>query len=251
MSGFQKPNHTQTPNELFDIHMRDMEMSELKVVMAIIRQTKGWHRTEATYSIGAIATLTGMSWNSVTTGAEAAEKRGLIRRIPDSSPARWELVYNPPPSTSEGGEGDTPSTIEGEPPQSLRDLKEKKEKELNKPLSPSGEGEKIKIAVHDLEKLELAFAKARGCSPPDWSNGQAAEYQKRWRTPLRRMARLARGDIDYTASAVAEITSRMRTAKMTFDAPDQIEKTFKSEIIDNPPGKRVKVQATPDGGVHL
>lgn len=110
MPGFSSPNYTQVPNDLFDVLMADMTMAELKVVLAIVRQTIGYHREATKFSLSKIQKMTGMAYNSVVTGADAAEKRGLIRRTnPDEQgSAEWEAIIEPP------------STVEGIPPQNLK-----------------------------------------------------------------------------------------------------------------------------------
>lgn len=129
MSGFKNPEYTQTPNSLFDEYMRDMNGSELKVVLAIIRQTLGWHRTRARYSMGNIERLTGLSTHSVIEAVEAAEKRGLIRRIDGAMPAEWELVFEDGVQKLQGGSAKNAPL----PVQKMHPLKEIKETET-KPL---------------------------------------------------------------------------------------------------------------------
>jgi hypothetical protein len=139
--GFDEPNYTQTPNRLFDEIMKEIDtMAELKVTLAIIRQTTGWHRRYCTFGIAKIERLTGLARNSVTAGAEAAEARGTIRRLNKEGEASWELVINDTPATAEGVEID-PSNGEDAPPQDLtktpataEGLKRKKETKSNKEL---------------------------------------------------------------------------------------------------------------------
>jgi phage replication O-like protein O len=102
--GFQSPNYTQVPNDLFDILMQYMDGAELKVVLAIVRQTIGYHREATKFSIKKLSEMTGLCHNSVSAGADAAEKRGLIRRTnPDAQgSAEWEVVIFEPPSKTEG-----------------------------------------------------------------------------------------------------------------------------------------------------
>jgi hypothetical protein len=133
-NGFEKPNHTQTPNSFFDEIMKEIDtMAELKVTLAIIRQTIGWHRKRTRFGVGKIERLTGLARNSVISGAEAAEARGTIVRIETIGEAEWELVINDTPSTAEGSENDD-AIPEGTPPQTLTEnpstaegLKRKKE----------------------------------------------------------------------------------------------------------------------------
>jgi len=80
---FESPNHTQTPNDLFDRFMRDMAEPELKVVLAVLRATLGFHRDEFRMSIKEMMKLTGLSENSVLSGARAAETHKLILRVLD------------------------------------------------------------------------------------------------------------------------------------------------------------------------
>ena len=155
-NGFEKPNHTQTPNSFFDEILRDIDtMAELKVTLAIIRQTIGWHRKRVCYGIAKIERLTGMARNSVIAGAQAAERRGTIRRLEGAGEAQWELVIddtpsNLDPSNFEGGAG-----AEGDPPQSLtenpstaeglkrkKEIKKEKEEEIPEKAT-EGEGSSL------------------------------------------------------------------------------------------------------------
>ena len=95
MPGFTSPNYTQTPNDLFDSLMRDMEESELRVVLAVIRGTFGYHRNIVQLSIRKMAAMTGLSTASIWAGAEAAEKRGLIKRTVDGKNSTyWEAIVD-------------------------------------------------------------------------------------------------------------------------------------------------------------
>jgi phage replication O-like protein O len=78
MSGFASPNHTQTPNELFDLYMPLMHEAELKVVMAIVRKTLGYKKDRDPISITQLEKLTGLSRQGVLDGAQAAIDRGLV-----------------------------------------------------------------------------------------------------------------------------------------------------------------------------
>lgn len=75
---FKSPNHTQTPNDLFDVHLKDMSESELKVVLVIIRQTLGWHKRKDPISLSLFQRLTGMSRSACKKGIDSAIERGLI-----------------------------------------------------------------------------------------------------------------------------------------------------------------------------
>lgn len=81
MAGLSKPNYTQMPNELFDIHMQDMGFAELKVVLAILRKVVGFHKKQDEISISLLEKMTGLTRANVISGVEAATDRGLIKEV--------------------------------------------------------------------------------------------------------------------------------------------------------------------------
>lgn len=148
-NGFEKPNHTQTPNSFFDEIMKEIDtMAELKFTLAIIRQTIGWHRKRVRFGIGKIEHLTGMARNSVLAGAEAAEERGTVRRIQTDGEAEWELIIDEPPSNFEGANFAGGSDVDGGALQSLTKTPSKfeglKRKKEIKTKEEGGDGEIFK-----------------------------------------------------------------------------------------------------------
>jgi phage replication O-like protein O len=98
VSGYEPPNHTQTPNAFFDVVMPQIEtMSELKVTLAIIRQTHGWHKNEDVLSLSQLQKLTGMRRESVVDGVERALGRGSIvrRKVGQSYSYGLKVVRKP------------------------------------------------------------------------------------------------------------------------------------------------------------
>lgn len=82
-TGFEQPNYTQTPNALFDKYLAEIDsMTELKVVLAIVRKTLGWHKTRDIISITQLEKMTGLSRQGVIDGVEKAITRGLVDRKP-------------------------------------------------------------------------------------------------------------------------------------------------------------------------
>lgn len=101
MNGFQSPNYTQTPNDLFDELLPAMGLAELKVVMCIVRHTFGFHKDEANLSIRKIARFTGLTAKSVMEGAKQAEDHGLItRRMDGNKTTLWNAVVSVIPTTT-------------------------------------------------------------------------------------------------------------------------------------------------------
>src|SRR3990172_5533948 len=55
---FESPQYTQAPNDLFDLLMRDMSETELKVTLAVIRGTLGYHKKGFKLSLSKITDIT-------------------------------------------------------------------------------------------------------------------------------------------------------------------------------------------------
>lgn len=75
------PNYTQTPNILFDLLMKDMSEAELKVTLAAIRKTFGFHKDKDAISVSQFQELTGLSRQSVITGIAAGVERGTLVNV--------------------------------------------------------------------------------------------------------------------------------------------------------------------------
>jgi hypothetical protein len=98
-NGFAEPTYTQTPNDLFDELLPDMGLAELKIVMVIVRHTFGYHRDEIKLSIRKLAEMTGLSTNSVISGAELAESHGLLEKWQDGNKTTlWRMNVSVIPS---------------------------------------------------------------------------------------------------------------------------------------------------------
>lgn len=79
--GFEVPNHTQTPNTFFDVSLPEIKsLTELKVVLAVIRQTFGWQKKADRISLSQLQRLTGLSRESVSIGIQAALEHKYIER---------------------------------------------------------------------------------------------------------------------------------------------------------------------------
>lgn len=114
-SGFRSPNYTQVPNDFFT-HIPEMEDTELRVTLVMIRETFGYHRESFRMGIKKLATAAGLSPNGTRSGAEAAQKRGTFRRVnhEGQGSAEWELVVELPDiadAINEGGSPDEPQGV--------------------------------------------------------------------------------------------------------------------------------------------
>ena len=89
MAHFKSPNYTQTPNELFDEHLKDMSEAELRVTLAVIRRTFGWKQHSVPLSLSELENITGLSRQGVMNGVKAAQQRGLIARTTRGKISLW------------------------------------------------------------------------------------------------------------------------------------------------------------------
>lgn len=144
MTGFSKPNYTQTPNELFDILMAQMTEAELRVVLVAVRKTLGYHRDYDAISLTQFENMSGLSRQAVIDGIEAAKERGLLREL-DERGVRgvkfYELVILGDQSTEATSTGQPIRPVDPPTSQRSRHTKEKtpKKKEKEKEIPPDGE----------------------------------------------------------------------------------------------------------------
>jgi hypothetical protein len=94
---FQSPNYTQSPNDFYDM-LPEMQESELRVTLVMIRNTFGFHRAGFKMGIKPLAKASGLSEQGARDGARLAETRGTFKRSnPDTkTEAEWELFIQDP-----------------------------------------------------------------------------------------------------------------------------------------------------------
>lgn len=133
-----RPNYTQMPNVLFDEHLADMNVAELKVTLAICRETFGWHRPAHQLSYTDLEKMTGLSRKSIKAGIDKGIERQTIKREPRGQSFVYSLVVEEGNQdtkvtsvdqetkvTTAGDPSPLPAVEEGN--QSGNDIKEKKE----------------------------------------------------------------------------------------------------------------------------
>lgn len=69
---------TQIPNEIFDKYLGELTSSEFSVLMAIIRKTWGWNKTEDRISVSQLISMTSLGKNTVIRCLESLQKKKLI-----------------------------------------------------------------------------------------------------------------------------------------------------------------------------
>lgn len=154
MSGFKSPNHTQVPNDFFDM-IPDMSDAELRVTLIMIRDTRGWHRDATKLGKGELSKRSGLSYNGTTAGCESAEKRGTFRRTNPEAKTRaeWELVTEEEPSASEGVENKDPQPVRKSPSASEGQVRVKESIKKIKKNTFSNESNQRTKRIQDLMEI--------------------------------------------------------------------------------------------------
>jgi phage replication O-like protein O len=98
----EPPKYTQIPNVFLDeiMSQKNMGLSELKVTLAIFRQTFGWHKREDRISLTQLCTLTGLSRQAVIDGIEAAMHRKTIKRRPQGQHFIYAVNFRETPQAT-------------------------------------------------------------------------------------------------------------------------------------------------------
>jgi len=91
--GLPPPNHTQTPNIFFDESLAKIKsFAELKVILAVIRQTFGWHKDSDKLSHSQLAKTTGLTRRGTINGIERALEEGYLEREPSGQSFTYRLA---------------------------------------------------------------------------------------------------------------------------------------------------------------
>lgn len=97
MSPFHKPQYTQIPNDLFDRWLPELTLVELKVLMAVLRDTLGFQRNQTRLSITDLEKATGLSRQGVLDGASALESKNLVKKVQDGGKTLWSVEWHKDP----------------------------------------------------------------------------------------------------------------------------------------------------------
>lgn len=124
---FDKPNYTQTPNKFYDDMLKEIDsMAELKVTLAVIRHTMGFHRDEHELSLTYLVEYTGLHRETVIEGLKAAMKRGTVTRRKSGNTYAYSMKVV--------GNSDQQEIASGREirPEDGREIRPKKEREKEK-----------------------------------------------------------------------------------------------------------------------
>lgn len=153
--GYDKPNYTQIPNLLLDVHMKEMGEAELKVCLAIARQTFGWHKQRDRISLTQLMELTGMSRQGVLNGIGEALKRGVILREESGQSFFYSLLVN---------------EVDQLEPISLVDTSQRSRPELVNEVDRSGPRSRHTKETNKRNK-ETSFRNSQSATPPSLVSG--------------------------------------------------------------------------------
>lgn len=91
--GYDAPNYTQTPNAFFEA-LPDLSEAELRIGLAVIRKTFGWHKRSDKISLTQFQELTGMSRQGVLNGVNGLIDKEVMARQEDGDSFKYALVVN-------------------------------------------------------------------------------------------------------------------------------------------------------------
>ena len=168
------PNHTQTPNDLFDHWLPLLKESELKVLLVIIRKTFGWHKQRDQISLSQLEQFTGLSESSVLSAIKSLVEKGVVSKITIGQIGKqqsfYELVFEDSnisyPPKSRGGPpqimGDTPPNYGDTTRNSQKKSKNNKQEVVVVPsfieeISDLSDSEKKALAKFPEERVKLAL----------------------------------------------------------------------------------------------
>ena len=170
--GFEIPNHTQAPNSFFDDSLGKIKsLPELKVILAIIRKTFGWHKRQDKISLSQLEELTGLKRQSVQRGIDLALEHGFIEREPAGQGFLYSLNLVTPSDQSQELTSRTslpaPVTLRDTKPVTPRDTQKKplKEKKESSAQALFMEFHADRVGTCDIKSLGGATSGSREGSP--------------------------------------------------------------------------------------
>lgn len=199
----KSPNYTQIPNEFFDKMMADMGEAEIKVLMAIMRKTFGWHKIRDQISLSQLEEITGLHKQAIIGAIKILESKGLVLKTVTGSngtqKAFYELIISEDSNNSYPCENHTPPSVKFTPTKETltkerrkeSSLKGAKEKSPLAPPPPSGvfknefEG-RVVVTEENYQRLKAKFEdaeliKAYAEKLYRWSYNNEKEFRKKKR----------------------------------------------------------------------
>lgn len=189
---YEGPNHTQIPNLFLDLQMPKIKsLSELKVVLCIMRKTFGWHKESDRLSLSQIMKLTGLSRPSAIDGIQKAILHKIIEREEEGNSYSYSLrVKDLNQSENFTSKESLPEVVKDLDQEVVKDLNPQKKRERKKEI-PLGEASSAKEEGSRIERDPVGVlvdlrneAKASGKNPVVLIPKQKGEYGKFVRAAL-------------------------------------------------------------------
>ncbi len=160
MSGFEKPNYTQAPNAFFDRVLKEIDsMSELKVTLAVIRHTMGFHRDEHELSLSYLVEYTGLRKETVIDGLRRAMKRGTVTRKESGQSFAYSMKVVGKPDHLEGQSGrKTGPQVVGKPDPRKKEKESNTSKDVEASASP---GQFVGYLREELDGADVPLLRNR------------------------------------------------------------------------------------------
>lgn len=159
-----EPNHTQTPNDLFDYWLPHLGEGELKVLLIIIRKTIGYHKVRDKISLGQLEKFTGLTRTNVLAAVESLKEKKVISKIvigeSGFQQTFYELIVHKSNNSYQSCSNTPPSPAAIPPPSPGKGPtkeKETKEKEIKKQQQEEKAAAPV-VVFSILEDLEASQA---------------------------------------------------------------------------------------------
>lgn len=178
MSGYTEPNYTQTPNDFFDVHMREMGEAELRVTLAVIRKTMGFHKKSDAISWSQIMDMTGLSRTSTQDGIDKAIEHGFIEIVGQGKRGVniFSLVVKPNQSTNTTSTGSVALPVISSvalPTKEKKERKEKSARSAEKQRKPNPIFDTVCEVIFGIDPKTVSKEGGRIGPIAAWLNGQS------------------------------------------------------------------------------
>lgn len=221
-------NWTRVPNEILDV-ADDMAEIELKLTLAIVRRTFGYHEMETRMTYEDMMTATKLSRGSIYAALNMVEARGFFRRGTRSrwivNSSKFELFNSPNSTKSELSDRENSSKSElyesskSEPFPS----KERKEEKETPPPTPSP-ADDLQAAWAEIQETIAEFEAITGLKRPYGRSDRVKErLAEQWYAPAYRMRSLANGR---TGELMRQAHQELVGKRFTVSSPASIYSTF-------------------------
>jgi phage replication O-like protein O len=183
--GVKAPGYTQVPNVLLDEWALTLGEGPLRMVLALARQTFGWHRGSCRLSLTGLQEITRMSRSTVINAIKTLEQEGILQRQKDGDRYLYSLVVQSDPAEPPTGSPERPAVVA----ESYRPLT--KERKNGKERRVGAGTPTTLVTMTPLSDLLIELATANGArrlpdpnpAPKAWADAERLLITKDGRDP--------------------------------------------------------------------